>query len=201
VWLLTIGTIGIAGACGGHVAPASAPPPEGAAPTPDAATPEPDAATPEPDAAPPLPYAFELTASPSCANASFPLPQQSVRFDMNLSQEAPGWVLRLPHSTNDFALTGHITANSGTLMLRLIVEGSHVTGTASGDGLAGDAAVEVGLSADADRSGDAQLVGEGMFDGTPLSGTLAGNINMGLFALAYGGECTAADHTWRLTPE
>jgi hypothetical protein len=164
-----------------------------------------DAATPATMTPPPVPYRFDVTASPSCPTMGFDALIHEMWFDMGMQRQGDAWVLTLAGSTPD---GGRPAPSSGSLVLTFTADGADgVTGTATGAGITGDGADDVGFFAQGSafvggsNVGSAQLMGQGMFGAGPLSGTLSGNISYGVPYLSEGGECTAPDHTWTLTPE
>jgi hypothetical protein len=154
---------------------------------------------------PPVPYRFDVTASPSCPTMAFAAVIHEFWLDMDMRTQGDAWVLTPAASTPD---GGRPAPSSGSVVLTFTADGADgVTGTATGDGIAGDGAHGVGFYAQGSplvggsHVGAAQLVGQGMFGAGPLSGTLSGDITDGTLYLNDGGECTAPDHTWTLTPE
>jgi hypothetical protein len=112
-------------------------------------------------------------------------------FDFAMVSEEIGnsVVLRIPASSTQ-------PANTGDLTLRLTVTPEQLEGELGGGGLSDDRQHTFYVWESGRRTGVARVTGRRTADGT-LDGTFSGYVTFSVFQTAAGGECTAADHSWR----
>lgn len=111
-------------------------------------------------------------------------------FDFEVT-ENPSGVFRLERPFDD-------RPNGGDLELRLISTQGPVSGVLSGGGLAADGVHTFAAWESSSRTGAAQLRGVRLAQGR-FEGSFACYVTFSVFRTAGGGQCTATDHSWRLT--
>ncbi len=153
-------------------------------------SPRPVGPTAGPDATPSR-YTLRFVASQACpTTGAGVMSRNPIEFDVTENADARMvFVLREPFNQQ---------ANTGDVTLRL--GGSPtVTGTLGGFGLSSNGVETFGVWATRERSATAAVEGRALPSGG-FEGTFSGYVTYSVFRTAGGGECTAADHSWRLSP-
>ena len=139
---------------------------------------------------------FQLTvnASPSCPKSGEGnLIDRQFTFKIMLIDETTRLTFQMPTRPQ---VSG---PDSGSLTIVITPTSTGVTGSIAGEALTSDGVHDVAFFLD-QHQGNARLIGTGDYSQKTFSGTLDGQISMSIFGSSSGGECIAADHTWKLTP-
>ena len=136
-------------------------------------------------------YALQIVVSDACpAGGQGTMFQRSFNFEViGSSSESPLFRLASPFSGSP---------NTGDLVLRFTATRGSVSGTVSGFGLSANGVHTFGVHENQNRVGMAPVLGTNPQSGT-FEGTFSGYVTFSIFRTAAGGECTASNHSWRLT--